>query len=212
MALFRDHLSAGAVVALFGVGALFFTALLTDPILLGILFIVITVMSFAPDLDSDESTPYNILFGAFTIGVTWLAFDHTLRLFPGDWQMLFGVPSVVFLFTWYIVGFIFKAWTRHRGMFHSLPAAAIAALATLLVARSYLTDDTQTLLFAAGAGLGYLTHLFMDELYATETIGGNIFVAKRSLGTAMKLLSSSLPRTLLAYAILVTLVYLTVLG
>lgn len=209
MALFRDHLAAGAVVALFGIGALFFTALLTDPILLGILFIVMVVMSFAPDLDSDESTPYHILFGAFTIGVTWLAIDYALATYQSDWQLIVGMPSATFLLTWYVVGYIFKAWTRHRGMFHSIPAAAIACLATLLIARSYLEDEVTIMIFALGAGAGYLTHLFMDELYATETLNGNPFLYKQSLGTALKLYSSSKVRTLFTYGILATLFYLS---
>lgn len=211
MALFREHLAAGALVALISVGALYFTALMTDPILLGILFLVTVVMSFWPDLDSDESTPYRIIFGTFTIVLTWLAFSETLSLFPNEWQFLIGIPSAVFLIVWFFVGWTFKAWTRHRGMFHSIPAAAIAALATLLIARSYLTEELDIVLFAAAAGIGYLTHLVMDELYATRTLNGSIFEPKKSLGTALKFYSSSFPRTLFTYLILVTLVYLSFL-
>ncbi|NBD74185.1 hypothetical protein GVX82_04060 [Patescibacteria group bacterium] len=206
MALFREHLSVGAVAALALVATLYFSALLTDPLLLGILFFVSVVASFAPDLDSDESIPFRILFGAFTIGVTWVTFEHALTYFRGDLPLLIGVPSAAFLLTWFGLGFLFKAYTRHRGMFHSVPAAVIVALATHLLARSYLTDESTTWLFALGAGLGYLTHLTLDELYATRTLSGNPFTPKRSLGTALKFASRSRWRTLLSYLILAALV------
>ena len=210
MALFREHLAVGSLVALFGCGALFFTALLTDPILLGIFFLVVVVMSFAPDLDSDESTPYRIIFGTFTIAVTWLSIDYSLHLFPNDLQLLISIPCATFLFVWFFVGILFQAWTRHRGMFHSIPAIGIAALLIYLVARSYLEDDIHVLIFALGAGAGYFTHLLLDELYATETLSGRPFRFKRSLGTALKWRSASSFNSLFTYLLLVTLVYLAV--
>lgn len=205
MALFREHVSAGAVVALALVALLFFSTLLTDPALLVFLFLTGVVASFAPDLDSDESIPFMLIFGAFSVGVTWFVFAHTLPFFAGDLASQIGVPSATFLITYFGVGFLFKAWTRHRGMFHSIPAALIAGLAALLIARTWLLDEHTAWFFALAAGLGYLTHLILDELYATRTLSGNIFTPKRSLGTALKFTSRSRARTLATYLILAVL-------
>lgn len=213
MALFRTHLSVGSAVALFFAGALFFTALLTDPLLLGILFIVTVVMSFAPDVDSDRSIPFHLIYGAIAIGVTGYSVALTLTYTSASPVLLIGIPSVTFLVMWFVIGWFFKSYTRHRGMFHSIPAACCAALATYLAADALLAeplagDIRVATLFAAGAGLGYLTHLILDELYAAVTLDGGLFTPKRSLGTALKFASSSRWRTLSFYVVLSVLVYL----
>ena len=209
MAMFREHLAVGALVALAGTGAVFFYALVTDPLLLGLLFVVIVVASFTPDVDSDNSTPFHLIYGGFTIVCTAIALSYALKHYADDLPLLIGIPSAIFLFVWFVVGGVFQAWTRHRGMFHSIPAMIIAALATYLVARSLQNNDMVSLVFAAGAGLGYLAHLVLDEIYAGITLDGTFFTPKRSLGTALKFASSSTLRTLFTYSVLALLVYLT---
>lgn len=208
MAMFREHISVGALVALVGTGATFLYALITDPILLALLFLVMVVMSFAPDLDSDESIPYNIIFGAFTIGCTWVAVTYAFKYYSDDLALVIGIPSATLLFVWFVVGGMFKSLTHHRGMFHSVPAMVIAGLATYLVARSLQESDVVSIVFGIAAGVGFLTHLILDELYAGITLDGKLFTPKKSLGTALKLYSSSGFRTLLAYILLTALAYM----
>ena len=79
---------------------------------------------------------------------------------------------------------LLKNYTVHRGMFHSIPAALIAAqLAFLLCACEGATSHY----YKAGAVLlGYMSHLILDELYAIEWKGGR-WRFKKSFGTALKL-------------------------
>src|SRR5207244_2570855 len=83
--------------------------------------------------------------------------------------------------------------TVHRGMFHSLPAACIAALGAFLLCDA--ATDEMRLFFAGGALAGFLSHLLMDELWSIHWRGLPVGL-KRSAGSVLKLFSRSLPATL----------------
>jgi membrane-bound metal-dependent hydrolase YbcI (DUF457 family) len=207
MAMFREHIAIGAIVAAVGVAVCYFYALVTDPLLLVILFLVTTVASFLPDLDSDSGLPFHLIFGTFTVFCTGVALYYTLDAGYGDWRVLLGVPLAAMLFTWIVLGGIFKHFTRHRGMMHSIPAMLIAGLATLIIARDLGQGEIVSTVLAAAVGAGYLSHLVLDELYSGINLDGSIFHPTRALGTALKFFSSSKGANLFTYAILTVLAY-----
>lgn len=51
-----------------------------------------------------------------------------------------------------------------------------------------------------GITAGYVSHLVLDELYASVDFRGHSFLPRKSLGSALKLWSGSPLATLLAYA------------
>ena len=208
MAMFRGHIAFGAMVATVGTTLVFSYAYLTDFRLLALLFFITVIMSFWPDLDSDSGLPFHLIYGTFTVAVSGIALYFMLQNYTGgDWRYLVGIPVGAMLFTWIIVGYLFKKLTHHRGMFHSLPAAAIAGLATLLIAQHLEHSNTAAFIFAIGAIAGYLSHLVLDVIYDDMTMDGKYFLPRPSLGGAMKLFSSSGSANLFTYLLLGGLLY-----
>ena len=76
-------------------------------------------------------------------------------------------------------------FTKHRGLFHSLPAAIVSGL-TLGVIIDYFTTSSDALVwfYVTFMFLGFILHLVLDEVYSVNLLGASF---KRSFGTAMKL-------------------------
>lgn len=207
MAMFREHIALGAMVAAAGCALLYSLAYITDARLLALLFLITIIMSFWPDLDSDSGLPFHLIYGTFTVSCAGVALYYMLQEYPENWHVYVGVPLGVLAFVWVVVGSVFKKVTRHRGMFHSLPAAAIAGLSTLLLARHLDHPNNVATLFALGATAGYMSHLLLDVLYDTVTLTGRTFLPIPRLGGAMKFFSSYTWANLFTYLLLFTLVY-----
>ena len=207
MALFREHITVGALTGAVGVVLLYFYALVTDPILLALLFVVTATASFLPDVDSDSGVPYHAVFGLFSIGCGAMALYWTLNHYPDVWYALVGIPAAVLLFVWFIVGDIFKHFTHHRGIMHSLPAMGVVGLLAFLAAYHLEQGKTLSWWFAAAAAIGFATHLILDEVHSEVNFEGVPFAAKKSLGTALKLFSESRMVNISTYVLLALLGY-----
>jgi hypothetical protein len=163
-----------------------------------------TLGGLLPDLDSDSGVPVRELFGiaAFLAPVLLyrrladehLSTEQTVVLLAG-----------VYLFVRYVLSAVFKRWTVHRGMFHSVPALAISGLAVYLVYPG--ANVAVRVYLAVGVMLGFLSHLVLDELYSVDFMGVGIRLNKYA-GSALKLTSPSRAATLAAYALLTGLAYL----
>ena len=83
----------------------------------------------------------------------------------------------VYLLIRYGISELFKRYTVHRGMFHSIPAMLIAGLAVFLMTRTANKEPELLLerLYLAGAVmLGFLSHLVLDEIYAVDFMGAKL--------------------------------------
>jgi len=210
MAMFREHVAAGAVVSVAAVTGVFFYSMLVDPLLLAILFGVIIIGSFLPDVDSDSGLPFYLVYGTASIVATGYVALYVLAHPPGEeWYWLVGVPAVALFFFWFVLGGIIKHFTVHRGIFHSIPATIIAGLGTLLAARHFGLTENTSVLMGSGMALGYLTHLILDELHSAVDFEGIPFISKSSLGTALKVFSNSSYVNMATYVVLTSLLYLT---
>lgn len=208
--MFREHVATGAVVSVVAVTGVFFYALLVDPLLLAILFGVIIVGSFLPDVDSDSGLPFYLVYGTASVIATGYVALYVLAHPPGhEWYWLVGVPAGALFFFWFILGGLIKNFTVHRGIFHSIPATIIAGLGTLLAARYFGLGEDVCVLMGAGMALGYLTHLVLDELHSAVDFEGVPFIPKSSLGTALKVFSNSSYVNMATYVVLTSLLYLT---
>ncbi|MFM7207797.1 MAG: metal-dependent hydrolase [Planctomycetaceae bacterium] len=108
---------------------------------------------------------------------------------------IYGV--VRFGLTW-----ILENYSKHRGMLHSVPAAAIAGQFAFL---AFVSAEPLHRYFIAGAVvLGFLSHLVLDEIWAVRQglFGPKV---KKSFGTALKFTGPDLWPTLAAYGIVVLL-------
>lgn len=207
MAMFREHIAIGAILSMIVVVGVYFYALITDPFLLIVLFVITTIGSFLPDVDSDSGMPFYLVFGTVTIAATGVVLMYTLAHRPESDYMLIGIPSLALLFFWFVVGGIIKRCTHHRGIFHSIPALAIASVLTYLVAKRFGFDASVALIFAGAIGVGFASHLVLDEIHSVVDLEGIPFIPKESLGTALKLFSKSNHVNVTTYTLLAALVY-----
>lgn len=209
MAMFRHHISVGAIVGTIGVILVLFYSIIVDPLHLGMLFALSAFGSILPDFDSDSGLPFYLTFGAATLAFAGLILYYTLSGHPQNNYVLIGVPLAALIGFWFIVGGIVKHCTHHRGIWHSMPMLFVAAVATYIAAMHFGQSHTTSILFGIAMGAGFLSHLVLDELWSEVDHDGNPFTHKRSLGTAMKFFSESRRVNLLTYTVLAALVYVS---
>jgi hypothetical protein len=163
-----------------------------------------TLGGLLPDLDSDSGVPVRELFGAAACIVPCFLFLRFKHLGLPEDQMLLLLGGI-YLFIRYVLSAIFKRWTVHRGMFHSLPAMLISGLVVFL---SYNSPNRNVRVYlACGVMLGFFSHLILDEIYSVDFMGMTLKLNKYA-GSAVKLASPSWPATLVCYTILGALLYL----
>lgn len=188
MANFQTHLNVGILVSAATTLGLHTAGLIQGGQTLPY-FTLGVVGSLLPDIDLKTSRPSNALFSA--LGAV-LAFIMTLpligRFLPLELALIWGG---VFLCVRYGFFEIFSRLTVHRGIWHSWLAIAAAALAVTNVAY-WLWRQSPELAWLAGlmVGVGYLTHLCLDEFYSVDLFNRKI---KRSFGTALKPFSLANP-------------------
>jgi hypothetical protein len=163
-----------------------------------------TVGGLLPDLDSDSGVPVRELFGTAACVVPFLTYERLGQCGLTTEQALVSLIGLYALIR-YCLSALFKRWTVHRGMFHSVPALAISGLSVYLL---YGTPSRDLRLFlAVGVMLGFLSHLLLDELYSVDFMGVRVKLNKYA-GSAVKFFSRSWSATLICYAVLGGLLYL----
>jgi len=172
-----------------------------------------------PDLDSDSGIPAREMFNLVSVFFPLLLY-HRLEQEGLTSEQVFACMVGIYLIIRFGLKRLFRKFTVHRGMFHSVPAMLIYALVV------YLTGSQTQGVEAAGAnqdmrhfhravlgfaaGVGVLTHLVLDEIWAVNW-EGMTFHLNQFAGSAVKMWSSSWPATILTYGILAALVYATYL-
>jgi hypothetical protein len=195
MADFQTHLNAGILVsgaATVGLHGLGFGA----PGQALTLFALGVTGSLLPDIDADASAPVRATFAV--LGAV-LAFAWTLpvmgRFLPLESALIW---CGLFLAVRSLLQMAFARFTVHRGIWHSWLGIAFATLATVDLAYWLLRESARGAWVAGGmVGLGYFTHLCLDELYSVDLIGTRV---SRSFGTALKPFSLSDPLSSLSMA------------
>ena len=118
-----------------------------------------------PDIDSDSGTPLRESM-AFAAAVVPMMLLHRFQHWGMSHELIILAGAGVYLLIRFGLAALLKRYTVHRGMFHSLPAAAIFGEIAFLLASG---DDVRLRVYKAGAVvLGYLSHLVLDEIYSIE--------------------------------------------
>lgn len=146
-------------------------------------FVLGTLGGLLPDLDSDNSVILKIIFSVIAITAAFVVmFLYSGLLSIAEMLVLWMISFTAI----YFGGFsIFKRFTVHRGIFHSIPAAFLAFFATVaLFYHAFLGDPFLAWMFGFFVFIGYLIHLLLDEIYSVDLANNKI---KRSFGTALKL-------------------------
>ena len=202
MAGFRTHV---AVSSLLGAG--YAAALIkagTEWTHAGLAAGLCAVSGMLPDLDSASGRPAHELFG-LVAAVVPLLLMHRLRKAELTAEGIILVLGGLYLLIRFGASWLFRHLTVHRGMFHSLPAALIAAEIVFLA-----HDGEQQygqFILAGGVLIGFLSHLVLDELYSVDAQGLRIRLNK-SAGSAFKLFSGNIPATVMTWLLLAGLSYM----
>jgi len=204
MASYLGHLSTSSVLgSAYGILGAWQWDMDWGPVFLGAG--LTTLGGLLPDLDSDSGVPVRELFGVAAGIVPCLLFNRLAALG-------FSVEQILVLLsgTYVVIRFglstVFKRFTVHRGIYHSIPAMLIAGLVVFLAYHS--TDLFLRGYLAVGTMIGFASHLVLDELCSVDFTGAKLQLNKYA-GSAFKLFSASRLVTLAAYALLSGLGYLT---
>jgi hypothetical protein len=211
MASFRGHLALAAPLAAgYGIAAAVY---LPPPLSWGVVLLGagLTVLGgLLPDLDSDSGVPVREMFSLLAVAVPVLLFQHLQQRGIATENILVLLAAAYLLIRFWVSG-LFKKYTVHRGMFHSLPGMVIAGLSVFLIVRTSNPNPHQQfierLYLAGGVMIGFASHLILDEIFAVDFEGVKITLNKYA-GSAFKLWSKSRPATLTAYFILAVLALL----
>lgn len=204
MAGYKEHISVSGLLGIgYGtVSAYFFGFTPTQGILSGVLC---WIGGMLPDLDSETGRPMKELFSLTAAVASFVAMRSMIRVGADpDTAILFAV--ITYAVVRYGGSWVLGKFAVHRGMFHSIPALIIAGESVFLTysSESYAVK----FLMAGGISLGFLSHLVLDEVYSVER-KGVILRLKKSSGSALKWFGNGLFGNAVAYAILLTMTYIS---
>jgi hypothetical protein len=202
MAAFREHITVSSALGLGYAGTLVHFGV--EWVHAALAAALCGVAGMLPDLDSDSGRPMREVFGVTAVLAPLLLFRRMdgAGLSPEAKILLAGA---IYLAVRFGLAWLFQRMTVHRGMFHSIPAAVIAAECVFLA--HDCPEPYGRLTLAGGVLIGYLSHLVLDEIYAVDS-SGLLPRLNKAAGSAFKLFSPSLPATLCTWLVLATLTYL----
>ena len=154
-----------------------------------------SVSGMLPDLDSDSGIPLRetSMFAAAVVPILMLDRFREMEL---SHESMVLATMLIYCGIRFIVVEFFKRFTVHRGMWHSVPAAASAGLAAYLVMPC--PEESIRLYKTAAIVIGFLVHLILDEIWAIE-FGFLRFRAKKSFGSALKMFGNNQLANVIAY-------------
>lgn len=209
MAAFREHVIFSTGLGL-AYGAAAWSGFHFTPVQSSLAAVMTGVAGMLPDLDLDHGRPAQELFGLLAGVAPLLLVGRVLQLLhlPTDREMVMLGMVVLYFLIRYVVARVVSYFSVHRGMFHSIPALLIAAELAYL---SYPSESPRVkFLVAAGVGLGFFSHLLLDEIYSVQIHGVKVGL-KKSSGTAMKMFGEAFLPNVFAFALAGTLSYATLL-
>ena len=187
MADFQTHITTSTVIGI-GYGAAGYLKLDAPLETCALAAGLCSVSGMLPDLDSDSGVPVRETMSLAAAVVPLLMMDRFSHLGWSHETMVFA-GMVLYLAIRFGVAAIFKKYTVHRGMWHSIPAAATVGLLAFLICSC--DDMTMRWYKAAAVVIGFLSHLLLDELWSIGVRRGRLHF-KKSFGTAMKFYSGSM--------------------
>jgi membrane-bound metal-dependent hydrolase YbcI (DUF457 family) len=163
-----------------------------------------SVSGMLPDLDSDSGIPLRetTMFASAVVPMLALGRFRELELTPESMVLAAGLIYITLRF---VIAEFFKRYTVHRGMWHSLPAAASAGLLAYLIMPS--NEEHIRIYKTLAVVLGFIVHLILDEIWSIAFRGGR-FQFKKSFGTALKFWGSRFWPNIMIYGMLGFLLYL----
>lgn len=181
MADFRTHMTVSTIAGvLYGIGGFQSGMSWVTSVLAGGLC---SASGMLPDLDSDSGRPLREATTLAAAVIPMLMVERFQMLGLTHESMALAA-AVVYVAIRFLLAELFRRYTVHRGMWHSLPAALIVGMFAFLVMSS---EDISIRMFKTIAVvLGFVSHLVLDEIWSVDFRKGN-YQFKHSFGTALKL-------------------------
>jgi len=132
-----------------------------------------------PDIDIKTSRSYHDCM-SITACITAMLVILRVNAMGVNAEMVSIIGTTVFIVVKFGFGSLIQAFTKHRGMIHTIPFAILCGQILFLTTAG---DIPSRILKAAGLSLGFLSHLLLDELYSVDIVKLN---TKKSFGTALK--------------------------
>lgn len=203
MANFTTHIAVGTVVA----GSLAVVTLAADVVgpesLLAVTMAGV-LGSVLPDIDLKDSRPSKAMFSGLGIFFSFAVLFNFAGRFSIVEMLVLWLGTLAFVR--YGLHAVFHALAVHRGIWHSMLAAAFSAAATAAIFYHVLGRHEGVAWLGAGfLFIGFITHLVLDELYSVDVMDTRI---KASFGTALKLIDRKHPVHSGAMAAALVLAYL----
>jgi len=203
MAGFKTHITTSSLLGVGYTGAGLYLGMPLDSALIA--GGLCGIGGMLPDIDSDSGIPFRESMG-FAAAIVPMLLLGRLQQLGLNYEQLVLATGGLYLFVRFGVARLLAKYTVHRGMFHSLPAAAIFTGVAFLLCGS---SDLQLRYFKAGGVLlGVMSHLILDEIYAVDWKHARL---KKSFGTALKLWGSNWWSNISVYGKLI-IVVLMILG
>lgn len=149
--------------------------------------VIFTLASLLPDLDSDTGTAKRFLFESLSVLIPAAVISQSSIATA---EQAFLVITVLYFCIRCPCEFFFERFTRHRGIFHSIPMAVVFGAGTLLIFHN--STEQVRFLYAGACTAGYMLHLILDELRT-------LFSTGKESGGALKMRSDSAAATILTY-------------
>ncbi len=208
MADFKTHTLVGSGLGL----ALSYAAFARDwatqfPILV-LIYVATIIGSYLPDLDHDSGRPVRIVFTFFGIIGAIITLLLCIFRFDISWLGIMVWTGTIYLIIRYFISYFFKKFTKHRGIYHSVPMMLIAFLLTFSLVNLFDISKETKVVISLGVAFGFLSHLVLDEIFSTKTFLGIPYKMNSSFGSSLKFASKSKWSTILMYILLFCLIYL----
>jgi len=179
MAGFTTHVTVSSLLGIgYGTAGYFSGMPLTT---CGIAAGLCAVSGMFPDMDGDTGVPVKETIALIAAVIPALL----LSLFD-EWGLGREMTALLVIGLYVVIRFgagsLFKNLTKHRGMWHSIPAAINVGMIAFLLCSG---DDVYQRFFKGGAVIvGFVSHLLLDEIYSFDPARMRV---KSSFGSAFKL-------------------------
>ena len=205
MAGYKAHMAFGIFTAVAWSVFLLFVSVISYWLVPCVLLLTL-IGAFLPDLDSDTGLPLRVLLIISSLLVCSIVGYFFVEKGMEIITLLASI-TLTYIFIYYFVGGLIKKITRHRGIFHSIPAVLLSFLLTLTLLNHFDISVLVKIILSLSVGVGYLSHLILDEMNSIVNLEGMPFIPKRSLGTALKFYSNEWKVSVFIY---LTITYLVI--
>jgi len=186
MACFKTHSTAGLISGcLLSYCA---SPIINNYIFYPLIIISTCLASILPDIDSDSSKTLRFIFVVINSFIVFLTSLVVIMIWRLDVKSLLKIIFLELIIL-NLLMFFFKKITKHRGMFHSIPATIIISLAAFLLLSKITNNFNVILLLSLSVALGYLSHLVLDVLYSPVSLFKEKIIVPKILGSPLKLFS-----------------------